>query len=61
MRDEEIIRLLRSWTIDYDGTQMPRNTTPLPGLHCDLLLDAADALESLIEDRDWLRIRLQDG
>ena len=41
-----LIERLRAWTTDWDGSQMVDGEPPRDGLHCDILREAADALES---------------
>jgi len=53
MADErDIVERLEAWCTDYDGTPMVDGTTPLDGLHCDELREAAATITQLREERD---------
>jgi hypothetical protein len=41
----DVAAKLRAWCTDWDGSSMKRGEPPRDGLHCDDLLDAADALD----------------
>ena len=43
----DIVERLRGWFTDWDGSRMVPGEPPRDGIHCDILMEAADEIERL--------------
>lgn len=48
----DIVGELRQFCTDWDGSTIPRDAEPMDGIHCRLLMDAADEIECLRKELD---------
>lgn len=52
---DDLVKRLRNWTTDWDGSKMVPGEPPKDGLHCDIIDEAADRIVALEAERDALR------